>query len=90
MNPQKLRSAKPTSQPLVIADPLGGASIKGRGVSTMAVYNRWAMGEDYEAVAATLNVTVTEVIMAVHYELGRASRNRPLYWEEIMSEEYWE
>lgn len=62
----------------------GRVTLRGRGVLTSVIYERWKAGETVPDIAADYQTDAVSIIAAVHYELGRRDKHKPLEWKEAM------
>lgn len=64
----------------------GEPTVRGGVIRTSVIYKRWDAGETYAALARDLDLSIEQVVAAVHYELGRRARNRPLKHDRALAE----
>lgn len=50
----------------------GRPCIRGTGIRTAVVLERWLAGEAIEDIAADYALSVEQILAAVHFELGRS------------------
>lgn len=63
----------------------GRPTLRGRGVLTSVIYERWKAGESLDSLAFDYQTDTVSIVAAVHYELGRRDRHKPQEWKEAMS-----
>lgn len=63
------------------------AGIRGANYYTESIYRHWLKTGDYLTTAQHHGITTTQVIAAVHYELGRRERNSTSQFLALMGEE---
>jgi len=59
--------------------------VRGRGVLTAVLLDRWLAGESVERIAYDYTLRSREVEAAIHYELGRIERNKGRDWREVVA-----
>lgn len=63
----------------------GQVCIRGTGIQTAVVYERWQAGETVNHIAYDYRVSPGRVIAAIAYELGRRHK-RTREWREALEE----
>lgn len=78
----------PAVRALVQSNPAiagGRAVVRGRGILTAVLLDRWLSGESVEHIAYDYALRSREVEAAIHYELGRIERNKGRSWREVVA-----
>jgi len=63
----------------------GRACVKGTGIQTAVIYDRWVAGESVVAIAQDYGLGRTAIEQAIVYELGRRDRYQPGSWKKAMT-----